>query len=120
MPHFIQHLNERTLAATFSGVMSQDDRSALEAEARTLIAKVGKIHALIVLKDFEGIGRSVDSGNLDFYVEHADDILRMAIVGDPKWESHAYLFTGAGARKTEIKFFPPAQFGLAQAWLAQP
>lgn len=118
MPHFIQQLNDTTLAVTFTGLMSQGDRVAFENAARALIAKAGRINALILLKDFEGVGRDVNMGNIDFYAQHADDIEKMAIVADPRWETQAFLFTGSGARSTDIRFFPTAQFGLAQAWLA--
>lgn len=118
MPHFVQQLNDTTLAATVTGMLDQATYTAMQDAARQMIHKAGKIKVLILLKDFEGFSRGVDWGNMDFYGEHADDIVRMAIVGDPKWETQAFVFTGANARKTEIKFFPPTQFGLAQAWLA--
>lgn len=117
MTPFIQQLDGHTLAATVSGILDQEGYTAVQNAARELIAKAGKIHAMIILKDFEGFSRGVDWGNMDFYGEHADDILKMAIVGDPKWETQAYVFTGANARATEIKFFPPTQLGLAQAWI---
>lgn len=120
MSIFIQQLDARTIAATFSGVMTQDDRAEFETAARALIAVAGSIHALVILKDFRGIGRDVEGGDLDFYAEHADDIERLAIVGDPKWETAAHLFTGSGARKTAVRYFPTPEFGRAQAWILNP
>jgi hypothetical protein len=117
MPHFIQQLNENTLAVTFVGVLDQVSYTAAQQAAHELILKKGKISALIILKDFGGFSRGVDWGSLDFYGQHADDIVKMAFVGDPKWKVQAAIFTGAGTRKTEIKFFAPAEFGQARTWL---
>ena len=79
MPHFIHPFAPRGLAVTFTGVLSQADREAFEQAARLRIAEAGAIDALIVLKDFQGLGADIDPHNLDFYAQHADDILRMAI-----------------------------------------
>lgn len=117
MAVFIHTLNERTIAATFSGLLTQADRDAFEAAAREMIAQVGQINALFLLKDFAGLSDRVDWGRIEFYADHADDIVKMAIVGDPKWESQASLFTGRGARKTQIRFFPLHEFGAAQQWV---
>lgn len=117
MPHFIQQLNDRTLCATISGVMTKEDFAAVQEASRGLIAKVGKINALIILREFVGFGRGVDWGNMDFYAQHADDILKMALVGDEKWKAQAEVFTGKGARKTKIEFFPTESFGQAHSWI---
>lgn len=118
MSNFIQQLHDTTLAVTISGVMSGADKAAFESAARAAIAKSGTIRVLIILKDFQGVGTSVDVNNLDFYADHADDIVKMAVVGDPKWKTEALVFTGAGARKTQVRFFETVQFGAAQQWLA--
>jgi len=117
MPCHIRQLNKNTLVATLSGVLDQASYTAMQNAARELILKQGPINALIVAEDFEGYGSGVDWGNMDFYGKYADDILKMAVVADKKWETQTFLFTGAGARKTEIKFFAPGQLAIAQAWV---
>ena len=119
MAHFIHSFPPRGLAVTFSGVLSQADRSSFEDAARRRIAEVGVIDALIVLKDFQGLGADIDPHNLDFYAEHADDIIRMAIVGEPRWETQAHIFTGSGVRKTVVRYFATSQLGAARQWLEQ-
>lgn len=117
MPHFIQQLNDHTLGITLSGIMGKEDMTALQVAARSLLAKRGKINVLIILQDFSGFGRSLDGVNLEFYADHGDDIMKMAIVGDPKWKAEAEVFTGKGARKTKVEFFSTDQFGKAHAWI---
>ena len=119
MAHFIHPFPPRGLAVTFSGVLSQADRQAFEDAARRRIAEAGAIDSLIVLKDFQGLGADIDPHNLDFYAAHADDVLRMAIVGDPRWETQAHIFTGSGVRQTVVRYFVTAQLGAARQWLEQ-
>ena len=117
MANFIQKLNKNTVCITISGAMSQADRDAMESTGRALIAEVGQINLMVILKDFAGFARGVDWGNMEFYAEHGDDIVKMAIVGDPKWKADALAFTGSGARKTQIQFFPTTAFGAAHQWI---
>lgn len=119
MAHFIHPFPPRGLAVTFTGVLAQADRAAFEASARQRIAEAGPIDALIVLKDFQGLGADLDPHDMGFYTEHADDVLRMAIVGEPRWETQAHLFTGSGVRKTVVRYFAPSQLGAARQWLEQ-
>ncbi len=119
MPHFIHSFPPRGLAVTFSGVLSQSDRTAFEQAARRRIAEVGAMDALIVLKDFQGLGADIDPHDMDFYAAHADDVLRMAIVGDARWETQAHIFTGSGVRKTVVRYFVTSQLGAARQWIEQ-
>jgi hypothetical protein len=117
MPHAIQQLNDRTLHITVIGEFGRADQAAMQDAARALIATAGRISILIVLQDFSGFERGADWGDMDFYARHADDIVRMAIVGDPKWKDNAEAFTGAGMRATKIEFFAPAALAQAKAWI---
>lgn len=118
MAHFLQPLGEAALALTLRNVFGPEDRVAFETAARALIGQRGRIRVLILLDStFTGISQAPAMGDISFYAEHADDIERMAVIGEPQWESHAGLFLGRGARATTIRYFPLSQFGLAQAWL---
>jgi hypothetical protein len=117
MAHFIQQLSDKILCMTASAVLGAEDVAAFEKAACGLIAKVQKIHVMIILQDFAGFAKGVDAGNLDFYARHGNDIVKMAIVGDPKWKEAALVFTGAGIRKAPVEFFPTAAIAKAQAWI---
>lgn len=118
MSHFIQQLDERTLCATLSGAMEAADQEAIHAEARALMDRRGTINFLVILQNFRGFARGVDWGNLAFYSEFGDRIARMAIVGESRWEADALMFTGKGARATEIEYFPLTELAKAQRWLS--
>lgn len=117
MPNSIQQLNDRTVCATISGVLGMEDVAAMQAAVRAMIAKVGQINAMIILQDLTNFAPGADLGNLEFYAEHANNIIKMALVGDLKWKARALVFTGAGIRKTRVEFFEMSSFGKARDWV---
>lgn len=117
MSHFNQYLDARTLCTTLSGVLSTVDLEAVHEAAKALIKTQGRINLLVILQNFRGFSAGVDWGNLAFYAQYGDQIDRMAIVGDTRWEADAFMFTGKGARRTEVEFFPVTELAQAQAWL---
>lgn len=117
MSHFNQLLDDRTLCTTLSGVLGVSDLAAVQEAARDLIEKQGAIKTLVILQEFRGFATGLGWGDLSFFAQYGDQIVRMAIVGDPRWKADAFLFTGKGARRTEIEFFPVTELGQAQAWL---
>ena len=90
--------------------------AALRAEAREW-GPATRIRALVMVEDFEGFERSADWGDLSFLVGHDHQVEKIAIVGDPKWESEMLVFAGAGFRQGQVKFFPRNQLAQARAWL---
>jgi hypothetical protein len=87
--------------------------------ARQEIAKAGKIKVLLVLEGFQGWEKGSDWGDITFTAAHGDDIEKIAIVGDPKWETEALMFVGAGIRRTPVKFFNTSGTTQARAWLVE-
>lgn len=76
----------------------------------------GKV-LVMVADDFCGwVGGEV-WGDMTFFVEHGDRIEKIAIVGDPKWETRMMMFTGAGLRRSAVKYFTGNQLAEAYAWL---
>jgi hypothetical protein len=78
-----------------------------------------KPRVLAVLENFEGWERGADWGDLEFLFSHSHEIAKIAIVGEPRWESDALAFAGAGFRRAPVKFFPAGQETQARAWLAE-
>ncbi len=74
--------------------------------------------ALIVVQDFLGWNRSDNWDDVSFYAVYGRRIDKIAIVAEPKWEADLLAFTGAGIRRTAVRFFLPDQVALARTWLA--
>ena len=56
--------------------------------------------------------------DLEFVFSHSNEIARIAIVGEPRWEPEALAFAGAGFRRAPVKFFSTNQLAEARTWLA--
>lgn len=89
--------------------------AALTAEARQWIP-TAHIKVLVILEDFKGWERGTDWGDITFFETHGDQIDKIAVVADAKWEVEALAFAGAGFRRAPVKFFPANQLALARAW----
>jgi hypothetical protein len=76
-----------------------------------------KPRLLAILEDFEGWERGADWDDLDFLISHSGEIAKIAIVAEPRWETHALAFAGAGIRRAPVKFFPPEELAKARTWL---
>lgn len=74
---------------------------------------------LAILENFEGWERGAAWGNLDFMYWRSNEIARIAIVADPRWETEAMAFAGAGTRSAPVKFFSTGSQEAARDWLAE-
>jgi len=97
-------------------------RSEFGAEQEALAAHIdtgSKPRLLVLLENFEGWEHGADWNDLDFLFLHADKISRIAIVAEPRWETLALAFAGAGVRRAPVKFFSPDELEQARSWLAE-
>ncbi len=99
-----------------SGTLAWNDFQGFLRESEALMAN-GKIGILIELENFAGWEPSERWGDVSFFLKHDADIEKIAIVGDPRWREEALLFTFAGMRQAEVRFFPEDDLELAQVWL---
>jgi hypothetical protein len=119
MPATIQPENNTTYALRISGVLSKSEFDEVQKTMATAIDRGVKPRILTLLENFGGWERGVDWAELDFLFSHSGEIARIAIVGEPRWETEALAFAGAGFRRAPVKFFPAAQLAEARTWLAE-
>lgn len=119
MTHEILHSNEDGIVhARLSGAMTLADQQALEDLARRLIDAGGKVRLLVTLEDFEGWAKDSAWGDdLGFQLDYGNEIVRIAVVGDPRWKDQALMFVGKGFRATEIEYFQPDSLAGAKGWI---
>jgi len=77
----------------------------------------GAARLLVVLDQFTGWAREDDWSGLDFLTPYGDQIVRMAIVGDPTWRDELLLFVAAGLRRAPVEFFASGAVESARTWL---
>jgi hypothetical protein len=112
------HQEERNLRVLrITGLLRKSELdAALEAEAKEW-GPATRVRVLIIAEEFKGWERGADWGDTSFLFAHDDQIDKIAIVADPRWETETVIFAAAGIRRAPVKFFPPDQLALARAWL---
>jgi len=118
MPLQFKHEANDISELHISGVLKQDEFAAAQAELARKIDAGAKPRLLIIGENFEGWERGADWNDLDFLFSHSGEIARIAVVGDPRWETQALAFAGAGIRPAPVKFFRPNELTQARTWLA--
>lgn len=101
-----------------SGALRKEEMDAIQA---TAIKEFGPEEAARVLvrieSGFQGWVGSEVWNDMTFFVEHGERIAKIAIVGDAKWETRMLMFTGAGFRRAQVKYFDSERLPDAYAWL---
>jgi len=119
MPATIQRETNNTYVLRLSGTVLRTEFDNVQDTTAGDIDRGVKPRILAILENFEGWEHSVEWGNLDFLYWHSNEIVKIAIVGEPRWEQSALAFAGAGFRNAPVKFFPDSQLAEARAWLAE-
>ena len=119
MPLQIQYQPDDICVLRISSILK---RSEFGAEPNALARKSdmgSKPRLLVILENFEGWERGADWNDLDFLISHGGKIHKIAIIAEPRWETLALAFAGAGVRRAPVKFFPPNELEQARSWLAE-
>jgi hypothetical protein len=119
MPVQIQQQPNDTYVLRISGTLKRSEFGAEQSVLARNIDTGSKPRLLVILENFEGWERGADWNDLDFLFSHAGKISKIAIVAEPRWETPALAFAGAGFRRAPVKFFPPNELDQAQSWLAE-
>ena len=101
-----------------SGQFSVEDYEKTQLLILSELELYHESRGLIILDNFTGWSKDQRWDEILFIQEHADQIIKIAIVGDEKWKDDAFMFSGKPFRKTEIEFFPENQLELAKQWLS--
>jgi len=102
-------------------VQGQLKKSELDAVQNDIVAKmtVRPVQLLVILESFTGWERTEAWSDTEFFFSHQGDFEKIAVVGDPRWETEVLAFTGVGIRQGPVKFFPETCEQEARAWLAE-
>ena len=119
MPVTIQDEPNDICLLQISGTLKRSEFAAKRAEIAVKIEFGAKPRLLAILEDFEGWERGADWNDLDFLISHGGEIAKFAIVAEPRWETQALAFAGAGVRRAPVKFFPPNEVAAARTWLTE-
>jgi SpoIIAA-like len=119
MPVQIQHHSNDTHVLRISGILKRSEFGAEQTELARHVDTGSNPRLLVILENFEGWKRGADWNDLDFMISYGDKISKIALVAEPRWETLALAFAGAGVRRAPVKFFPPSELEQARSWLAE-
>jgi hypothetical protein len=119
MPAAIQHIANDTYVLRLSGTLLRSEFDGVQGRTAADIDTGVKPRIFAILENFEGFERGADWGDLEFLFSHSNEIAKIAIVGEPRWESDALAFAGAGFRRAPVKYFFSGQEAQARAWLEE-
>lgn len=118
MPVEMKYEPDGICALRISGILKRSEFGVEQSALARMIDIGSKPRLLVILERFQGWERGADWNDLDFMISHGGKISKIAIVGEPRWETLALAFAGAGVRRAPVKFFPPDELEQARSWLA--
>lgn len=118
MPAIIQREPNNITLLRISGMLKRSEFGKVQDSAAGQIDAGIKPRILVLVENFEGWEKGADWNDLDYMLTHGNQVEKIAIVGDAKWEAEALAFAGAGFRRAPVQYFHPAQLSEARAWVA--
>ena len=104
---------------TVSEKLTKEDYTDLIASWEKMIATHGKMRLAFEMEHFHGWEPVAAWSDLKFSLTHADQIEKVAMIGDKKWEEWVSKL-GAMLAKAKVKYFESSQRGEAEQWLHEP
>jgi SpoIIAA-like len=100
------------------GTLRKTDFQRCQDQLKDEIGRVGPVRLLFTLRRFDGWERGQDWNDLSFFIQHGDNIERIAIVGPEQWRSQTLMFAGADLRRAPVEFFRDDAVHEARTWLS--
>lgn len=114
----IERDNSGIWVVKVSGALRKEELDAVQAAGLKGMVTDEDARVLVIVEDdFRGWVGSEEWNDMTFFVRHGGRIGKIAIVGNPKWETRMLMFTGAGFRRAPVRYFTQEQLAEARAWL---
>src|SRR5262245_16443889 len=92
-----------------TGMLRKAELDAIQWGEAVQLAPGKRMNVLVLAEEFVGWHRDDRWDDVSFVSTYGDRIAKIALVAEPQWEARLLMFTGAGVRSTQIKFFPAGQ-----------
>jgi hypothetical protein len=107
-----------TMEVCATGKFEKRDYEMFVPAAEKLIKEHGKIRVLFVMQDFHGWTAGAVWEDIKFDLRHFNDIERLAIVGESKWEQGMAVFCRPFTTAS-MKYFDISKLEEARQWIAE-
>lgn len=107
------------MEVSISGKLTREDYEDFVATFERVLATQDKVRLLLLLDDFDGWTAGAVWENIKFDVKHFNDVDRIAMVGESKWE-HAIAFFHKPFTRAKVRYFDRADEQAARTWISSP
>jgi hypothetical protein len=104
------------LTAKMSGMLSKQDYRDFVPTVEDLINTHGKIRIIIQMQNFHGWDAGALWEDIKFDARHFNDIERLALVGEKKWEKGMAVFCKPFTT-AEVRYFESDRLEEAREWI---
>ena len=119
MPVELKELdNGQLLEVHLTGKLVKTDYEMFLPAVERLVKQHGKIRMLVELHDFHGWTCGALWADVKFDAKHFNDIERLAITGENKWEKGMAVFCRPFTT-AKVRYFDHTKAAEAQEWLAE-
>lgn len=106
----------RVIEVSVAGKLSKEAYEEFVPMTEERIKEFGKVRLLVVMHDFHGWDAGALWEDIKFDVKHFNDIERLAIVGESKWEKGMSVFCRPFTT-AKIKYFDQSEIDAAREWI---
>lgn len=110
---------DRVVSLQVIGSLRQKDYDLFAAQLDSLIRQHGKLRVLVELVDFQGWTAGAAWKEVKLAIKHFDDIERVAIVGENRFERGMTGLAGAFT-SAKVRYFDVERREEAESWIREP
>jgi hypothetical protein len=111
-----EELSGKVLVVQVSDKLTREDYERFVPEVKRLITDHGKIRVLFDMREFRGWNAGALWEDIKFSLGHFNDIERLAMVGEKKWQEWMAAFCKPFTI-AEIRYFDQTESDQAQEWI---
>lgn len=111
-----EHQAGRVLLVNLTGRLDKEDYERLVSEVEQRGKQHDEIRMMVEVHDFQGWDAGVSWEDVDADTQHFNDLKRLAVVGEKKWEEGLAKFSKPFTT-AEVRFFEPAEAPHARVWI---
>ncbi len=111
-----EELDGKLLRVNVSDTLTKEDYERFVPEVKRLITEHGKIRVLFDMQEFRGWNAGALWEDIKFSLGHFNDIERLAMVGEKKWQEWMAVFCKPFTT-AKIRYFDQGEADQAQEWL---
>ena len=108
----------KVLEVQVQGKLTKEDYEAFVPEIERLIQQHGKLRILFYMHEFEGWSAGALWQDIKFDAKHFNDIERLALVGESKWQEGMAVFCKPFTT-AKVRYFDRSKLAEARQWIEE-